>query len=215
MMLRAFPFCTQFDSSPEDGDCWLAFTDEESDQGHRADVMSSAVFTPHLKYLLVNIVICDSSQWLWQNIEMETSEGQWSIYLGSNWQYFADLVIFFFFSEHWFYEIVMVMCAHAQSLRRVHLFVTLCDSLSPPGSSVREIFWASILEWVAISISRGSSPPRDWTPILTSRALQANSLAESLGKPSNKSLVPLRFELRSLDSETRVLIFTAWGLLWW
>ena len=36
---------------------------------------------------------------------------------------------------------------------------TLCDPMdcSSPGSSVREIFQARILEWVAISFSRGSS----------------------------------------------------------
>ena len=36
---------------------------------------------------------------------------------------------------------------------------------SPPGSSVHGIFQASILEWVAISFSRGTSRPRDWTCI--------------------------------------------------
>ena len=34
---------------------------------------------------------------------------------------------------------------------------------SPPGSSVHGIFQARILEWVAISSSRGSSQPRDRT----------------------------------------------------
>ena len=34
---------------------------------------------------------------------------------------------------------------------------------SPPGSSVPGISRARILEWVAISISKGSSWPRDWT----------------------------------------------------
>ena len=34
---------------------------------------------------------------------------------------------------------------------------------SPPGSSVHGISQARILEWVAISYSRGSSWPRDWT----------------------------------------------------
>ena len=33
----------------------------------------------------------------------------------------------------------------------------------PPDSSVHGILWASILEWVAISFSRESSRPRDWT----------------------------------------------------
>ena len=31
----------------------------------------------------------------------------------------------------------------------------------PPGSSVRGILQARVLEWVAISFSRGSSQPRD------------------------------------------------------
>ena len=40
---------------------------------------------------------------------------------------------------------------------------TLCDPMdcSPPGSSVHGIFQARVLEWVAISFSRGSSQPRD------------------------------------------------------
>ena len=36
---------------------------------------------------------------------------------------------------------------------------------SPPGSSVRSISQAGILEWVAISFSRWSSRPRHQTPI--------------------------------------------------
>ena len=42
---------------------------------------------------------------------------------------------------------------------------TLCDPMdySLSGSSVHGIFQARILEWVAISFSRRSSQPRDWT----------------------------------------------------
>ena len=45
--------------------------------------------------------------------------------------------------------------------------VRLCDPMdcSPPGSSVHGIFQARILEWVAISYSRGSSQPRNWTHV--------------------------------------------------
>ena len=45
--------------------------------------------------------------------------------------------------------------------------LTLCDPMdcSPPGCSVHEIFQARIPEWVAISFSRRSSWPRDWTQI--------------------------------------------------
>ena len=42
-----------------------------------------------------------------------------------------------------------------------------CESMgcSPPGSSVHGISQARILEWVAISFSRGSSWFRDWTEV--------------------------------------------------
>ena len=45
--------------------------------------------------------------------------------------------------------------------------VQLCHFMncSLPGSSVHEIFQARILEWVAISYSRGSSWPRNWTRV--------------------------------------------------
>ena len=44
-------------------------------------------------------------------------------------------------------------------------FLTLCKPLdySPPDSSVHGIFQARILQWAAISFSRGSSQPKDQT----------------------------------------------------
>ena len=67
-----------------------------------------------------------------------------------------------------------------------------CNSMncSPPGSSVRGILQAKILEWVAIPFSRGSSQPRDQT---TPPTLQADSLgSEKQGKPHlNNILNPL------------------------
>ena len=36
---------------------------------------------------------------------------------------------------------------------------------SLPGSSVRGIFQAVVLEWVAVSLSSGSSRPRHWTQV--------------------------------------------------
>ena len=43
----------------------------------------------------------------------------------------------------------------------------LCDPMdcSLLGSSVHGIFQTRVLEWVAISFSRGSSRPRDWTRV--------------------------------------------------
>ena len=58
-----------------------------------------------------------------------------------------------------------------------------CDPMdcSPPGSSAHEILQLRILEWVAISFSRGSSWPRDRTCLscLAGRFLTA----EPPGKP--------------------------------
>ena len=68
--------------------------------------------------------------------------------------------------------------------------VRLCDPVdcSPPGSSVHGILQARVLEWVAISFSRGSSQPRikpgspEW---------QADSLPTELsGKPSDLGSIP-------------------------
>ena len=49
-----------------------------------------------------------------------------------------------------------------QGLSYIWLFCNPVDC-SPPGFSILGISQARILEWVAISFSRGSSWPRDWT----------------------------------------------------
>ena len=54
-------------------------------------------------------------------------------------------------------------CLRAQSLS----CVSLCDPMdcTPPDSSVPGVSHARIVEWVAISYSRGSSQARDWNHI--------------------------------------------------
>ena len=56
---------------------------------------------------------------------------------------------------------------------------SLCNPMdcSPPGSSLHGLLQARILERVAISFSRGSSQPGDWT---RPSALQENSLQSEL-----------------------------------
>ena len=63
--------------------------------------------------------------------------------------------------ENWVMTKV-VLCLVSQSC------LTLCDPVdySPPGFSIHGIFQARILEWVAISYSRGSSWPRDQNCLL-------------------------------------------------
>ena len=66
-----------------------------------------------------------------------------------------------------------------------HSYPTLCDSMdcSPPGSSVHGIFQARILEWAAISSSKGPSQPRDQTCLSCVTCVASGFFtAEPLGK---------------------------------
>ena len=79
--------------------------------------------------------------------------------------------------------------------------LTLCDPMdySPPGSSVPEVLQARILEWVAISFSRGSSQPRDqtWVSCTAGQLFTLWATREAYGinlNPSNSlsHMLPLR-----------------------
>ena len=62
--------------------------------------------------------------------------------------------------------------------------LTLCDPVdcSLPGFSVHGILQARVLEWVAISFSRGSSQHRDWTQVSRIAGRRFNLWATSLGR---------------------------------
>ena len=76
---------------------------------------------------------------------------------------FAHFLHFFFYTElYWCLK--YFGCVHAQLLSCVRLFVTPWTG-TPLGSSVHGISQARIVEWVAISSSRGSFRPRDQTQI--------------------------------------------------
>jgi len=83
------------------------------------------------------------------------------------------------------------------------LWPTLCDAMdcSLWGSSVHGIFQARVLEWIAISVSRGSSWPRNWT--LVSRIAGRRFTVWATGKP-----------LWLLAAYSYLLIFSgSWGNL--
>ena len=58
-------------------------------------------------------------------------------------------------------------CLHLVKVKVTQSCPTLCNPVdcSLPGSSVHGILQARVLEWVAISFSRGSSRPRDRTQV--------------------------------------------------
>ena len=73
--------------------------------------------------------------------------------------------------------------------------LTLCDPMdfSPPGSSVLGIFQMRILEWIAISFSRGSSQPRDqtWISCIAGRFFTA--------EPPGKEAIGLQIQATFLN----------------
>ena len=70
--------------------------------------------------------------------------------------------------------------------------LTLCDPMdcSPLGCSVHGIFQARILEWVAISSSRGSSQPRDRTPWLSVNSVFCTSCEINVPLASERNCWP-------------------------
>ena len=68
---------------------------------------------------------------------------------------------------HW--KVDSLSLSHLKSIQSeiIQSCPTLFDLIdcSLPGSSVRVIFQARVLEWVAISFSRGYTWPRDWTRV--------------------------------------------------
>ena len=83
----------------------------------------------------------------------------------------------------WYICSISVVCLVTKS------YLALCNPMdcSPPGSSVHEIFQARILEWSAISYSRGSSQPRERTQISCISCIGRQVLCHwrHLGSPIN------------------------------
>ena len=105
-------------------------------------------------------------------------------------------------------------------------FLTLCDPMdfSPPGSSVLGIFQMRILEWIAISFSRGSSQPRDqtWIPCIAGRFFTAEAPGKEaiwIADPSyllKSCLAVIQIVFWSLITETFKFIphLAEKGVLW-
>ena len=77
-------------------------------------------------------------------------------------------------------------CICAKSLQSCPILCNPKD-YSPPGSSVHGTLQAIILEWVAISFSRGSSRPRDQTCVSCGSCIAGRFFTyELLRKPSHR-----------------------------
>ena len=78
---------------------------------------------------------------------------------------------FFFFTEidwgHNIYGSIIIKALRCAVSLVTQVSPSLCNPMdcSPPGSSVHETLQASVLEWVAMPSSRGSSQPRNQTGV--------------------------------------------------
>ena len=64
-----------------------------------------------------------------------------------------------------YFEHLQYLSEWVKSLSRIRLFTTSCTVAYLSRSSLHEILQARVLEWIAISFSRGSSLPRDRTQV--------------------------------------------------
>ena len=98
--------------------------------------------------------------------------------------------------------------SEVKSLTRVRLFATPWI-VSLPGSSTHGIFQARVLEWVAISFSRGSSQTRDQTQVscIEGRCftLWATREERNVSKKQNWLRYPSR-ESHNIEGKTDIYI---------
>ena len=106
------------------------------------------------------------------------------------------LILIHIFSFYWVISLCQVHKTHEtyflagrtrhsewKSLSHIRLWESM--DCSPPGSSVHGILQARILEWVFISISRGSSQPRDqtWVSCIAGRFFTVWAIRVSMTPP--------------------------------
>ena len=88
---------------------------------------------------------------------------RWILHCWATWEACVAHLLTCNFNQHFLNTSYVLVVVVILSLSHVRL----CDLMdcSMPGSSVHGIFQARILQWVAMSFSRRSSQPRDWTQV--------------------------------------------------
>ena len=98
-----------------------------------------------------------------QSIGLQKSWTQLSMHACTCKNYVTYMQIFMYLENMYTYILFLYPAYIRRCLCAAQSHPTTCNPMdcSPSGSSVYRIFQARILEWVAISFSRGSSQPRD------------------------------------------------------
>ena len=100
-------------------------------------------------------------------------------------------------STSWLYFLLSLCCA-----KSLQSWLTLCNPMDcgPLGSSVREILWTWILEWVALSSSSRSSRPKQGLNPPLSSLLHSHGSSLPLTPPGKALLSSL--SLKTADTPT-------------
>ena len=99
----------------------------------------------------------------------------------------------------------------SKSAKSLQSCPTLCDPIecNSPGSSVHGILQARIMDWVAMSSFRGSSPPRDQTQVSMSLALAGRFFTTSMTwETHQKFAIHLKLIHKSSNTPIKILILT-------
>ena len=140
-----------------------------------------------------------------------------------HYYYYSEYLALFIQTTQGMFAVLAIkgwVWVHVQSLS----CLTLCDPVDciPPGSSFQRISQATILEWVAISSSRGSSQPRDQTQVscLSGRffTTEAPGKLPSLGKNWVLEILAVTFFFFPLCGGYMLFMavdISADGITWW
>ena len=106
---------------------------------------------------------------MWKpSVNTEKKKADWGEILISLWYFLLTFYVLFHYILKTMQRLFITTVNTCESESEVaQSCPTFCDPMdcSLPGSSVHGIFQAIALEWIAISFSRGSSQPRDWTQV--------------------------------------------------
>ena len=122
------------------------------------DHLAQVVF---VRFLHLKITL--SISYSWRHVVIPWG---WCIYI-NHLEFFFMQNLFYAFTYSFQHMCVCGVCVGVCVHVLTQLYPTLCDPMKcgQPGSSVHGISQARILEWVAVSYSRGTFQPRDQTRI--------------------------------------------------
>ena len=123
------------------------------------------IFQAHGRGSSPHVSFFPSSLTIWEKKLLDIRQNHWLSDKKKRSDFTTSLCVFYCISHSVVLDSPLSDSAQCHKCSVIQSCLTLCNPMdcSPSGSSVHGILQARILEWVAISSSRGSSQPRDRT----------------------------------------------------